>query len=156
MKGSAKICLITGATSGIGMATAIGLAKLDYHIVFTTISIEEGEKTKKAIISKTLNPKVDFIKCDLSSFDDVKKCCSIFKAQYSRLDVLINNAGVLIFKREESLDGIEKTFTINYLTVQLIIILLLGELKSTSGSRIINLSSGSHQLAKIQAWATGH
>ncbi len=149
MKETAKICLITGATSGIGLATAIGLARMNFQVVFTSISHDEGERTQAEIISITANRKVDFIKCDLSSLDEVRKTCDTFKARYQRLDVLINNAGVLILKREESCDGIEKTFAINYLAPQLITTLLLDTIKSTMGARIINLSSGSHLLANI-------
>lgn len=144
-----KICLITGAASGIGLATAIGLAKLDYHIVFTAINHSEGGKAKAEILSNSSIQKVDYIKCDLSSFDAIKKCCHIFKIRYNRLDVLINNAGVLILKRENSSDGIEKTFAVNYLAVQLMTTLLLDLIKTTRGSRIINLSSNTYRVAKI-------
>lgn len=79
MKETTKICLITGATSRIGLATAIGLSKLNFHVVFTSISQDEGEMTKAEIVSITSNRMVDFMKCDLNSLDEVKKLVTPLK-----------------------------------------------------------------------------
>jgi NAD(P)-dependent dehydrogenase (short-subunit alcohol dehydrogenase family) len=139
-----KIVLITGATSGIGKETAIGLAKLGVTIVFTTRDIQKGELTKDEIVKASNNNKVDFLYCDLASFDSIRSCCDQFKAKYSQLQVLINNAGVWESKRKVSKDGIESTFAVNYLAPFLMVDLLLDALKKGAPSRIINVTSGYH------------
>ena len=139
-----KIVLITGATSGIGKETAIGLAKLGVTIVFTTRNMQKGGLTKNEIVKASNNNKVDFLYCDLASFDSIRSCCDQFKAKYGQLHVLINNAGVWESKRKVSKDGIESTFAVNYLAPFLMTDLLLDALKKGAPSRIINLTSGYH------------
>jgi len=139
-----KIVLITGATSGIGKETALGLAKLGATIVFTTRDSLKGEKTKKKLIAATNNENIDMLQCDLASFESIKNCCKEFKSKYDRLHVLINNAGVWNFKRRESKDGIENIFATNYLAPFLMTNLLLDVLKKSNPSHIINLTSGMH------------
>ena len=139
-----KIVLITGATSGIGKETALGLAKLGATIVFTTRDNLKGEKTKKELIAATNNKNTHMLKCDLASFESIRNCCKEFKSKYDKLHVLINNAGVWDFKRRESKDGIENIFATNYLAPFLMTNLLLDILKKSSPSRVINVTSGMH------------
>lgn len=139
-----EIVLITGATSGIGKETAIGMAKLGGTIVFTTRDKQRGELTKDEIVKASNNDKIDFIYCDLSSFDSIRSCCDQFKTKYRQLHILINNAGIWESKREVSNDGIESTFAVNYLASFLMTDLLLDLLKKGAPSRIINLTSGYH------------
>jgi len=141
---SNKIILITGATSGIGKETAIGLARLDATIIFTTRDNLKGEKLIKEIIKKTNNKKIQMLECDLSSLESIRNCCKEFKSKYNNLHVLINNAGVWNFKRRKSKDGIENIFATNYLAPFLMTNLLLDILKKSSPSRIINVTSGMH------------
>jgi len=138
-----KIVLITGATSGIGKETALGLAKLGATIVFTTRDNLKGGKIKKELITRN-NKNIHMLKCDLASFESIRNCCKEFKSKYDNLHVLINNAGVWNFKRKESKDGIENTFATNYLAPFLMTNLLCDILKKSSPSRIINLTSGMH------------
>lgn len=144
-----KIVLITGATSGIGKETAVGLAKLGATIVFTTREIDRGRMARDEIISESKNDKVDFIHCDLASLDSIRSCCEEFKSKYERLDVLINNAGVWDSRRRESRDGIENTFAVNYLAPFLMTNLLLDVLKRSVPSRIITVASTLHTRAHI-------
>jgi len=139
-----KIILITGATSGIGKETAIGLARLNATIIFTTRDILKGEKVKKELIEKTNNKNIHILKCDLASFESIRNCCKEFKSKYNNLHVLINNAGVWDFKRRESKNGIENILATNYLAPFLMTNLLLDLLKKSSPSRIINVTSGMH------------
>jgi len=139
-----KIVLITGATSGIGKETALGLAKLGATIVFTPRDNLKGEKTKKELIATTNNKNIRMLKCDLASFESIRNCCKKFKSKYDKLHVLINNAGVWDFKRRESKDGIENIFATNYLAPFLMTNLLLDIFKKSSPSRIINVTSGMH------------
>jgi NAD(P)-dependent dehydrogenase (short-subunit alcohol dehydrogenase family) len=139
-----KIVLITGATSGLGKETALGLAKLGATIVFTTRDDLKGERTKEELTSVTNNENIHMLKCDLASFESIKNCCKEFKSKYDKLHVLINNAGVWDFKRRESKDGIENIFATNYLAPFLMTHLLLDLLKKSNPSRIINVTSGMH------------
>ena len=139
-----KIILITGATSGIGKETAIGLASLGATIIFTTRDNLKGEKVKKELIKTTNNKNIHMLKCDLASFESIRNCCKEFKSKYNNLHVLINNAGVWDFKRRTSKDGIENIFATNYLAPFLMTNLLLDILKKSSPSRIINVTSGMH------------
>jgi len=139
-----KIILITGATSGIGKETALGLAKLGAIIVFTTRNTIKGEKTKKELIARTNNKNIQMLTCDLASIESIKNCCNEFKSKFDKLHVLINNAGVWDFKRKESKDGIENIFAVNYLAPFLMTNLLLDVLKNGKPSRIINVTSGMH------------
>jgi NAD(P)-dependent dehydrogenase (short-subunit alcohol dehydrogenase family) len=139
-----KIVLITGATSGIGKQTALGLAKLGATIVFTTRNDLKGEKTRNELIELSQNKNIYILKCDLASFESIKNCCEEFKSKYDKLHVLINNAGVWDFKRRTSKDGIENIFATNYLAPFLMTHLLLDILKKSAPSRIINITSGMH------------
>ena len=144
-----KICIITGANSGIGKATAIGLAKMNATIVMMSRNKERGEEAQKEIIELTDNKKVDLILCDLSSQESIRKFVSKFKSKYQNLHILINNAGVMLSKRLVSVDGFEMNFAVNYLAPFLLTNLLLDALKENAPSRIINVSSAAHRMAKI-------
>ncbi len=139
-----KIVLITGVTSGIGKETARALAGFGATVVFTTRDELVGENTKDELIESSNNKKIDFLNCDLASFDSIRNCCKEFKSKYNKLHVLINNAAVWDFKRRESKDGIENIFATNYLGPFLMTNLLLDVLKKSSPSRIINVTSGMH------------
>jgi len=106
MKG--KIIFITGATSGIGKETVIGLAKLGANIVFTARDPKKGENVRDEFINKTNNENINMIFCDLASFESIRTCYNKFLKQYNTLDVLINNAGVLNFKRTLTKDCIKQ------------------------------------------------
>ena len=142
---SGKIVFITGATSGIGKSTAIGLAKMGAKIVFTYRNRKKGEDTRKEIIEKTKNSDIHSIYCDLASFYSIRKCCNEFIENYGRLDVLINNAGLWNMNERKSSDGIEETFAVNFLAPFFMTELLLDTLKKSSPSRIINVSSALHR-----------
>ena len=144
-----KNCLITGANSGIGKATAIGLAKEGATIIMVCRDKERGEKAKKEIVELTNNKNVALFLCDLSSQEDIRKFVSEFKGKYQSLHVLINNAGVMISKRIISDEGFEMNFAVNHLGPFLLTNLLLDILKKSAPARIINVSSGLHKRGKI-------
>jgi len=139
-----KIVVITGATSGIGKETAIGLAKLGATIVITTRDDTRGKETKNEIIQKTSNKNIDLFHCDLASFESIRNFYTKFKTKYNQLHVLINNAGTWDYKRRESKDGIENIFATNYLAPFLMTNLLLEVIQKSKPARIINVSSGMH------------
>ncbi len=142
MKG--KICLVTGATAGIGEATALLLAKLGATVVGVGRNPAKIENSIRMIKEKSGNPDVAFLKADLSS-----ELAQQFKDQYSRLDVLVNNAGATFTERQQSIDGIEMTFALNHLGYFLLTNLLLDLLEESAPARIINVSSSLHKMGKL-------
>jgi NAD(P)-dependent dehydrogenase (short-subunit alcohol dehydrogenase family) len=141
---SKKICIITGANSGIGKATATNLAKLGFHIVMICRNKERGEMARKEIVEDSENNDVDLLIADFSSLQSVKSVSEEIISKYNKIDVLINNAGVFSMERQESVDGYELGFAVNYLAHYLLTIKLLDPLKKSAPSRIINVSSKIH------------
>jgi len=139
MKG--KICMITGANSGIGKATAIGLAKMGATIVMVCRNKKKGEKALDYIKSESNNGNVNLFIADLSTQKAIHQLVKDFKEKYQHLHVLINNAGVNLSKRVLTDDGIESTFAINYLAPFLLSNLLLDILQNSSPARIVNVAS---------------
>ncbi len=140
-----KVCLITGANSGIGKATALGLAKLDATVVIVSRDKDKGEAALLEMRTRSGNKNVDAMVADLSSQDSVRELAHDFKARYKKLNVLINNAGVFLPKRVPTVDGLEATFATNHLGHFLLTNLLLDVLKASAPSRIINLTSSAHR-----------
>jgi NAD(P)-dependent dehydrogenase (short-subunit alcohol dehydrogenase family) len=144
-----KIILITGANSGIGKATATALAEMGAHVVMMSRDIEKGLEARQVVAAISRNNQVDVMQCDLASFASIHSFAGEFHEKYSRLDVLINNAGIFTEKRMETTDGFEYQFGVNHLGHFLLTQLLLDLLKGSSPSRIINVSSGAHYGGKI-------
>ena len=138
-----QICLITGATSGIGNATAIELAKLGYNLILTSRNEVKGNKIAKSISKKYKN-KIEFVRTDISSLKNVRKFSEYVKSKYDHIDVLINNAGSRFNNYKKSADGIELTFATNHLGHFLLTLSLIDLLKKSRSARIINVSSSSH------------
>jgi NAD(P)-dependent dehydrogenase (short-subunit alcohol dehydrogenase family) len=139
-----KICLITGATSGIGKETALELARQGMQIIFNSRDEEKGRNTRDEIIQSTGNPDVNMYHCDLASFQSISEFAGLVKKNYERLDILINNAGIWMYNKEISADGIEYTFAVNHLAPFLLTNLLLDMIRKSGAGRIINISSGIH------------
>jgi NAD(P)-dependent dehydrogenase (short-subunit alcohol dehydrogenase family) len=142
-----KTVLITGATSGIGKATAIELAKQGYTVIIHGRNKAKTLQVVEEIKSATANSKIDYIIADMFSMREVVKMAAALKQKYSGLDILINNAGGIMSKdRETTIDGFEKTMAINLFAPFLLTQLLLDLLKKGTNSRIINISSDAHGL----------
>lgn len=137
-----KICLITGATSGIGEVTARELAKMGAHIVILARNPGKAEKSQQEIKVLCGHDKVDVIIADLSEQVQIRKAAAEFNARYPRLDVLINNAGLITGNnRIETPEGHELTLAVNHLAPFLLTSLLFDKLKESPEARIINVSS---------------
>jgi NAD(P)-dependent dehydrogenase (short-subunit alcohol dehydrogenase family) len=139
-----KIILITGANSGIGKATAIALAEMGSHVVMMSRDLVKGEKARQDVMRLSKSNQVDLLQCDLAEMASIRRFATEFLAKYPRLDVLINNAGIFTEKRMETADGFEYQFGVNHLGHFLLTHLLLGLLKKSSPSRIINVASIAH------------
>jgi NAD(P)-dependent dehydrogenase (short-subunit alcohol dehydrogenase family) len=147
MKG--KIVLITGATSGIGEETALGLAKMGATIVLVGRSREKLDRVAISIASATGNRTIDTMVCDLTSMENVRKLASDFRHKYHRLDVLINNAGEIVSERRTTVDGFEYTLALDHLSHFLLTMLLVNLIEASAPARIINVSSSAHLFGRI-------
>lgn len=143
-----KICIVTGATSGIGKATARVLAQLGATVIVVGRSPKKSKATVSYIQKQTGNPRVEFMLADLSSQKDIYKLAQQFNSQYQDLHVLINNAGALFTTRQQSVDGIEMTFSLNYLNYFLLTNLLLDKLKASAPARIVNMAASAHKFVR--------
>lgn len=144
-----KICMVTGATGGIGAVTAQALATQGATVVVVGRSKEKSVATVARIKERTGSPTVEFMLADLSVQNEVRQLAEQFRSRYRHLDVLVNNAGAIFRKRQETVDGIEMTFALNHLSYFLLTNLLLNTIKASAPSRIINVSSESQRRAKM-------
>ena len=139
-----KVVLITGANSGIGRAASLALAKRGARVVMVARNQARGEAARAEIVKESGITSVDLLLADLSSLESVRQLSREFQSRYSRLDVLVNNAGLFNQRRTSTVDGYENTFETNYLSSFLLTNLLLDLLKRSAPSRIINVSSVGH------------
>ena len=143
------VCLITGATEGVGKATATELARKGFAVVLAARNAAKAESVTKHIVAATGNRDVDYLIADLRSLTQLYGLAETFTARYRRLDVLINNAGILMPQRQTTEDGYETTFQVNYLAQFYLTQLLLDALKSSPQGRIINVSSSVYRAGKF-------
>jgi len=136
-----KICMITGANSGIGKATATELAKMGAIVIMICRNKERGDKALEEIKRKCKNGSLDLMIADLSSQKAIHRLVQDFKEKYNHLNVLINNAGVNLSKRTLTIDGIETTLAVNYLAPFLLCNLLFDSLEAGKPARIVNVAS---------------
>jgi NAD(P)-dependent dehydrogenase (short-subunit alcohol dehydrogenase family) len=142
-----KTVLITGGNSGIGKETAVGLARMGATVIFT--SRNEAKGAAAALdVSKRAGREVAWLPLDLSSFASIRSFAEGFLTRYDRLDVLINNAGLVVDRREETDDGFETTFGVNHLGHFLLTQLLLDRIKASAPARIVNIASDAHRFAR--------
>jgi NAD(P)-dependent dehydrogenase (short-subunit alcohol dehydrogenase family) len=147
MKG--KICLVTGATNGIGKAAAQALAHMGATVVIVGREAHKSAQVAEEIRAASGNQNVDWLLADLSSQQDIRRLADEFKRGYPHLHVLLNNAGGTFSTRQFSVDGIEMTFALNHLAYFLLTNLLLDTIKASAPARIINVSSDAHSGGKI-------
>ncbi|MDB5234012.1 MAG: hypothetical protein JWR44_1005 [Hymenobacter sp.] len=144
-----QIVLVTGATSGIGEVTATELAKMGAHVVLLARSAEKAAATQRDIKAAAGHDRVDVLLADLADLSQVRRAAAEFNARYPRLDVLVNNAG-LIFgpERQLSPEGYELGLATNHLGPFLLTALLFDKLKASPAPRVVNVSSDAHMVAK--------
>jgi NAD(P)-dependent dehydrogenase (short-subunit alcohol dehydrogenase family) len=144
-----KIVLITGGTSGIGKATATALAAMGAEVVVTGRNRERGEAALAEIRRASDREKISLVLADLAVQAEVRRLAGTFIERHDRLDVLVNNAGLIQSRRTETPDGIELTLAVNHLAPFLLTNLLLDLLKRSAPSRIITVSSEARRSAEI-------
>lgn len=144
-----KVCLITGATNGIGKATALALAQMGATVVIVGRNPAKCAAVVGEIQHLSGNDAVEALVADLSIMAEVRRVAEQFKAKYQKLHVLVNNAGGAFGKRQVTSEGFERTFALNHLNYFLLTSLLLDTLKASAPARIVNVSSDAHKRAHL-------
>lgn len=139
-----KTIVVTGANSGIGRATATALAGLGAHVVMVSRMEKRGRRARDDIHKRTGNPRVDLLVADLSTRDAIRRLAAEIESRYDRLDVLINNAGLLTRRRRTTPEGFELQFFVNHLAYFMLTNLLARLLTASAPARIVNVASTSH------------
>ena len=144
---SDKVCVVTGATSGIGEVTAARLSADGARTILVARSRDKGERVVRAIQAN--GGRAELVVADLASFADVRRAAQEILATCPRLDVLVNNAGAIFMTRTLTADGLESTFAVNHLAPFLLTNLLLGRLRDSAPARIVNVASRAHKRSGI-------
>jgi NAD(P)-dependent dehydrogenase (short-subunit alcohol dehydrogenase family) len=142
---SGRVCVITGATRGIGRATVDGLAALDAQLVLLCRRRDDGERIAEEVAAARQGQSVDVIEVDLSSQRAIREAADTLRGRYPKVHVLINNAGVIPQHREVTVDGLEMQFAVNHLAYFMLTGLLLDRLAAAAPARVVNVTSGAHQ-----------
>jgi retinol dehydrogenase 12 len=144
-----KTVIVTGANTGIGLETAAGLAEKGARVVLTARDMKKGAAAIDEIKERTPDADVEVMALDLSSLASVRSFARDFAARHPKLDVLINNAGLVLDTRALTEDGFESTFQINHLGPFLLTNLLLPNLEAAAPARIVNVASSAHRGSKL-------
>lgn len=144
-----KTALITGGTDGIGKATGIALAKLGAQVVIVGRDAKRGEAAVNELQQTSDSQTHHFLRADLSIQADVRRLTDEFQRRFSHLHVLVNNVAGVYRQRQETVDGVEATFALGHLAPFLLTHLLLPVLQADAPSRIVNVTSEGHSMAKL-------
>jgi NAD(P)-dependent dehydrogenase (short-subunit alcohol dehydrogenase family) len=139
-----KVCIITGATDGIGKEVALNLAKMGFTLGLVGRNAKKISATESEIKATADNENITFFNADLSSMDQVRQLALEIQAKYNRIDVLLNNAGAYFTDYGKTDEGFENTFALNHLSYFLFTDLLLDTIKVSPQSRIVNVASNAH------------
>ncbi len=144
-----RVAIVTGANNGIGFETTVALAAYGFKVIMACRNLAKAEKAKSDILRKQPSADLDILPLDLSKLESVRAFCRNFKDRHPKLDVLINNAGILVYSGKKNEAGIELQFATNHLGHFLLTNLLINHMPDHSSSRIVALSSLAHKGARI-------
>lgn len=144
-----KIVLITGANSGIGLETARALAGKGAHVVMACRDTTRADTARQSILASHPNAKITLLALDLADLQSVCQCAEQFGKQFSKLDVLINNAGIVPYSKQFTAQGFEMQFGVNHLGHFLLTQKLLPYLKSANSARVVSVTSMIHRTGNI-------
>lgn len=140
-----KVSLITGGANGMGRVVAKTLAEKGASTIIVDRDAENGGKIAAEINQNGHASEAHFYQCDIAVLKDVNQLVQSLQSAFPKIDVLVNNAGVFVEKREETAEGFERTFATNYLGHFLLTNLLLPQLRKSEAGRIISISSDAHK-----------
>jgi NAD(P)-dependent dehydrogenase (short-subunit alcohol dehydrogenase family) len=149
MKNIERVCLITGATSGIGLATAARMAQAGFGVVLVGRNETRARAAAQQVHSAAPAARVEYLLADLSSVADTRRLAAEFARRHSRLDVLINDAGGIFSRRAITCEGLEYTFALNHMSYFVLTTSLLGMLHATGNARVVNVASDLHRKGKL-------
>lgn len=141
-----KLCVVTGANSGIGKETVRAFAEQKAYVVMICRNEQRAEQARQELIDDTGHSGIEIMLADLAIQHDVRKVAGQISEKFEKVDILVNNAGIIANQREETIDGIEKTLAINHLAPFLLTNLLLDDLKKASDARVVNVASEVHRV----------
>ncbi len=144
-----RIAIVTGANNGIGFQTTKAMAAYGFKVVMACRNMAKAEKAKTEILTKVATADLDILQLDLSNLESVRNFAKKFKERYTKLDVLVNNAGILVYSGKKNEVGVELQFATNHLGHFLLTNLLFELMPDNHASRIVALSSLAHKGAKI-------
>lgn len=140
-----KVALVTGANSGIGLEASVGLARLGARVLLACRNPAKAAAAQREIISRSGRDSVEIVPLDLASLASVRACAAAVRERTDHLDVLLNNAGLVVRKRSTTSDGLETTFGVNHVGHFLLTAELDGLLRATPHARVVNVSSDAHK-----------
>jgi len=143
-----KVIVITGGNTGIGKEAAVGLAGLGARVVITSRNEERGREAGQEIADRSENDSVEVMSLDLASFKSIRSFAADVLDRFDHVDVLVNNAGLILRRRAETQDGFEETFGVNHLGHFLLTDLLLERLRASAPARVVVVSSDAHKGAR--------
>jgi len=149
---SGKTCLVTGGTSGIGKETAARLAMLGATVIIVGRDRARCERAGDEVRQRAPRARVETVTADLSDLTQVRQLATQVQTGHDRLDVLVNNAGVITMRRRLTTDGLETTFATNHLGPFLLTNLLRGLLERSAPARVVTVSSAAHKQVRTIPW----
>jgi NAD(P)-dependent dehydrogenase (short-subunit alcohol dehydrogenase family) len=160
--GTTRIAIVTGASSGIGLHTVLGLVRAGMRVVMVGRDRARTEAARRFVREHSGSDGLDVLLADFSRLDEVRRLAGEIVSAHNRIDLLVNNAGMMSRRYRFSFDGFELTFAVNHLAPFLLTHLLLDRLKASAPARIINVASEAHRghrlnfsdLARPQDWGT--
>lgn len=144
-----KVIIVTGANSGLGYESAKALAAKHATVIMACRTISKAEAAKEQILAVQPSAKLVVMELDLSSLDSVRAFTQAFDQQYDRLDILLNNAGLMAIPQKQTADGFEMQLGVNHLGHFALTALLFPNLIQTAGSRVVNVSSSAHRMGEM-------
>ena len=144
-----KIAVVTGGNSGLGYETVLALAGKGAQVVLACRNLDKGTQARAQVLAQVPQATIEVMALDLSSLASIRVFAEAYRARYDKLDLLINNAGVMAPPRQETADGFELQFGTNHLGHFALTGLLLDRIARTPGSRIVNVTSGAQHMGKI-------
>ena len=144
-----KKAIVTGANTGLGYETALGLAKVGTTVIMACRNLTKGEAAKAKILSEVSDTEITVIELDLSSLESVRQFAATYREQFETLDLLINNAGIMFPPYTKTTEGFESQIGVNHLGHFLLTQLLIDLMPDSSESRVVSLSSNAHKFGRM-------